>query len=267
MKVSPGVWVGAGLGCCSVAATLLTPLSFLPYVTSIVISTTLGAIGLICLFAGMKEYFIQQGRDLERAERPEREVAPVQAPARSLALPLSPGSAASTVDEPAPNLVAHSPRLTFVFVKPNGTFANSGDRFDDQYTAVVAVFSNDPRQDRRVGAALDMRAKIVFGHLTDKPVSSGYWTESEINSIDLYPGATSRELLIAMADREGNVYVVEDRREESNYRLPATWMLLPAATTVDSVEVEVTLTSDEGDFFGSHAYSLRTRGQLRLELL
>ena len=142
-----------------------------------------------------------------------------------------------------------------------------GDRFDDQYTAVVAVFSNDVRKDRRVGAALDMRARIVFSRLTDKPVSSGYWMDSDVNSIDLYPGRSSRELLVAMADRDGNVYTVEDRREQVDYRSPATWMLLPAATTVDEIDVEVTLTSEQGEFFGTYTYRLSTKMQLRLDLI
>jgi hypothetical protein len=106
---------------------------------------------------------------------------------------------------------------------------------------------------------LDIRARIVFGRLSDKPVSSGYWMDSDVNSIDLYPGRSSRELLVAMADRDGNVYTVEDRREEANYRLPATWMLLPAATTIKDIDVEVTLANDEGEFFGVFTYHLKTR--------
>lgn len=81
-------------------------------------------------------------------------------------------------------------------------------------TAIIATFANLPKRGRVLEPVARVRAAVTLISSIFS-VRTAPWIGEVVAWADLVPGGPRRELLLAYKDREGDIFVVEDRRESA----------------------------------------------------
>jgi hypothetical protein len=240
MRIAPSAWFGTATTFAFGAVGFW--LFGLVSATLAVLCFVCAAIAALCLAAAFREHYIRIGEINSATIGRDGEMAITGGTPLDRLAPSHSGAVTGGVsDEPTPNVVAvlaHGGRV-HVDHSSNNIKSGDGTRFDTPYFAAIVPYRNEPSIERKVGDAFNVKARIAVGNQA-YPVT-GYWLQSDRDHISLPVGGSAQKLVVALKDREGNVYIVDDHRDENNYR-PAELLMLWTPKMIDeafSVEIQL----------------------------
>jgi hypothetical protein len=125
-----------------------------------------------------------------------------------------------------------------------------GSPDDDNYTAVILPFRNDPLSGGRPADAIGVKAVIRAGR---ERVVTGYWLDSDGPEMNMKPGEADRELVLAFVDINRNVWMLNDGRPRDKIKQNLLYEPKTHGPRAFGMSVELVM---GGRVFGTFAYTL-----------
>ncbi|HKO36411.1 MAG TPA: hypothetical protein VJV21_08025 [Pyrinomonadaceae bacterium] len=158
--------------------------------------------------------------------------------------------------EPEPNIVVVDMQALPIALNQYGLLELSPTSPD--YVGAAVIFRNEATGGRPIGYLHNTRAHLVVKSEGEKKkvVNSGYWLESEYNTVDIGCGE-AKTLVLALLSADGSrMSVLNDRRESSDdYEAP-----LGAPIAADEADFDVKLA---GGWEAEHVYEFRFKVRRR----